>query len=400
MMPSHLRIFLLSCILCTAHAKYKPTWESIDSRPLPSWFDESKIGIFLHWGVYSVPGLGEWFLERWTIKKSWKSFEVTHSYVTGGDQEAVDYMKRNYPPDFTYDDFASEFKADLFSAREWANIFLKSGAKLVSTYQPEIIWSDGDWEANATYFSSLSFLSWLYNESPVRETVVTNDRWGQGTSCKHGGYYSCQDRYNPGILQPHKWENAMTLDKGSWGFRRNASYRDYINIETLLKTLAETLSCGGNLLVNIGPTSYGKIPPIGEEKLEQMGEWLKINGEGVYGSSPWIYQNDTTNSDVWYTMKKEANDCPVYAYILKWPQDGIISLGSPFATNETTVQLLGFEEELKFDFSAGKQGIYVAFPNIGSVGKWAWMLKLTHLQNGCHSGEPLSSEHQVVVHLI
>lgn len=71
--------------------------------------------------------------------------------------------------------------------------------------------------------------------SPVRDTVVTNDRWGYGTICKHGGYYTCSDRYNPGHLLPHKWENCMTIDKFSWGYRRDAGINDYLTIEELVK---------------------------------------------------------------------------------------------------------------------------------------------------------------------
>jgi alpha-L-fucosidase len=58
------------------------------------------------------------------------------------------------------------------------------------------------------------------NFSPVKDTVVTNDRWGSGTSCKHGGYYTCSDHYLPGTLQAHKWEDADTVDRNSWGYRR------------------------------------------------------------------------------------------------------------------------------------------------------------------------------------
>jgi len=65
--------------------------------------------------------------------------------------------------------------------------------------------------------------------------VVTNDRWGKDTLCKHGGYFTCSDRYNPGVLQTRKFENAYTIDKGSWGFRRNAELKDYLTIEELLQ---------------------------------------------------------------------------------------------------------------------------------------------------------------------
>ena len=53
-------------VLAICQADYQPTWDSLDSRPIPSWFDDSKIGIFIHWGVFSVPGYGsEWFWANW-----------------------------------------------------------------------------------------------------------------------------------------------------------------------------------------------------------------------------------------------------------------------------------------------------------------------------------------------
>ena len=70
----------------------------------------------------------------------------------------------------------------------------------VNEYRPEVIWSDGDWEAKDEYWDSLNFLTWLYNDSPVRQTVVVNDRWGQNVGCKHGDFVNCQDRFNPGIF--------------------------------------------------------------------------------------------------------------------------------------------------------------------------------------------------------
>ena len=75
----------------------------------------------------------------------------------------------------------------------------------------------------------------------MKDTVVVNDRWGDTTRCKHGGYYSCDDRYNPGVLKAHKWENAMTIDKESWGYRREATIKDFMTINELLTQLASTV---------------------------------------------------------------------------------------------------------------------------------------------------------------
>lgn len=69
--------------------------------------------------------------------------------------------------------------------------------ELVKTYKPQIVWSDGDWEAPDSYWKSKEFLAWLYNESPVKDTVVVNDRWGINITCHHGDFYTCTDRFNP-----------------------------------------------------------------------------------------------------------------------------------------------------------------------------------------------------------
>ncbi|XP_048236588.1 alpha-L-fucosidase-like [Haliotis rufescens] len=176
--------------------------------------------------------------------------------------------------------------------------------ELVNNYKPDIVWSDGEWEAPDTYYGSKEFLAWLYNDSPVKDTVVTNDRWGDGDHCQHGGYWTCHDRYNPEVLQPRKWENSMTIDRKSWEFRRKAVLDDYRTMKEIIAILVETVSvffyrCGGNLLINVGPTKYGMISPIFEERLRQMGEWLKVNGEAVYASSPLLAQNDTVTPGVW-----------------------------------------------------------------------------------------------------
>ena len=103
------------CIAQVVSVKYKPTWDSLDSRPLPSWYDDAKIGIFIHWGVFSVPSFGsEWFWYNWKTAKQ---------------PGIVDFMQRNYRPGFTYADFAPKFTTEFYNAEQWANIFNASGAR-------------------------------------------------------------------------------------------------------------------------------------------------------------------------------------------------------------------------------------------------------------------------------
>lgn len=74
----------------------------------------------------------------------------------------------------------------------WPNIQF-----LINNYKPSILWTDGDGAVNDTYWKSTELLTWLYNESPVKDEIVVNDRWGKGISCHHGDFYNCKDRYNP-----------------------------------------------------------------------------------------------------------------------------------------------------------------------------------------------------------
>ena len=116
---------LLSCVLTPAASKrYEPNWDSIDSRPIPDWFDEAKVGIFLHWGVFSVP----------SFSNSWPSEWFWWSWKGGPQRDVVDFMNANYPPDFTYADFAPQFRAEFFDPYQWVNLFKDAGAKYVFQY--------------------------------------------------------------------------------------------------------------------------------------------------------------------------------------------------------------------------------------------------------------------------
>lgn len=70
--------------------------------------------------------------------------------------------------------------------------------ELIDNYKPAVLWSDGDWEAPDTYWNATEFLAYVYNESPIKDYVVVNDRWGIDIPCKHGDFYTCSDRFNPG----------------------------------------------------------------------------------------------------------------------------------------------------------------------------------------------------------
>lgn len=353
--------------------KFTPDWHSLNSRIIPEWYDKAKVGVMMHWGVYSViPTGNEWFWSEWVQKYP----------------AAVDFMRDHYPPGFTYQDFAEEFNCERFDPVEWAKLFEASGAKyvvltskhhdgftlfpsnytpgwnsvdvgphrdlvqdlktaikensnlvfglyyslmewfhplymsdkakgfktqqfvdrkvwpelreLVLRYQPEVLWTDGEWEALDTYWRSVEFLTWLYNESPVKDSVVVNDRWGNQTRGIDGGVWTGGDNYNPGTLQTHKFENAMQSDVYSWRHRPDGTLYEYRSNAQVIQQLVSTISCNGNFLLNVGPTKYGTIPPVLEDRLRTMGSFLKTNGEAFYESTYWNHQQDSICGDTWY----------------------------------------------------------------------------------------------------
>ncbi len=107
--------------------KYENNWESLNSRPVPEWFADAKFGIFIHWGLYSVPAYAppkqyaEWY--GWTLKCE---------NPNENQQMFKDYHKKIYGDDFKYEDFVGQFKAENFDAEEWADLFQKAGAKYIN----------------------------------------------------------------------------------------------------------------------------------------------------------------------------------------------------------------------------------------------------------------------------
>lgn len=353
---------LLSALLAGAaeSKRYEPNWKSLDSRPAPEWYLDAKFGIFIHWGVYSVPAWGapksysEWYWNNMANKKSNNVWWQFH--------------KKNYGETFEYSQFAPMFRAEMFNPDEWADVFARSGAKylvptskhhdgyclwqsaeankawgrpwnsvdvgprrdlmadmkaavekrgikfgfyyslyewfnplwrtnrpayvsdhmhpqfkdVVTRYKPWIIFSDGEWDMASKDWKSEDLLAWLYNESPCKEYVIVNDRWGKDSRHKHGGYYTTE--YGAGMKDDsHAWEESRGMGY-SYGYNRAENINDYKDARELVLVLVDLVSRGGNFLLDIGPTGDGRIPVIMQQRLVEIGDWLKVNGEAIYGT--------------------------------------------------------------------------------------------------------------------
>ncbi|KAL1483045.1 hypothetical protein MTO96_033389, partial [Rhipicephalus appendiculatus] len=218
-------------------------------------------------------------------------------------------------------------------------------------------------------------------------------------------------------LQKYKFENVMTLDKPSWGYRRNAQLKDYITDHELVATLVETISCGGNLLITLGPTHDGRIPMVFEERLTTLGAWLALHGEAVYASKPWAAQNDSVSADVWYTTSDFPPPVPVqpaeppssmvdpqdsyfdhktgppqaapvpdkgpvvYAFLLQWPASGFLRLGSMYFNAKTHVQLIGHAPRLTWKPVGHLVLIDLPPPPVNIATRvGVWVLRITNVE--------------------
>jgi len=345
----------------SAAPHYEAKWASLDQRPTPAWFTDAKFGIFIHLGLYSVPGWGkvgeyaEWY---------WHQLESKDP----ADRVWRAYHEANYGAGFRYPDFAPQFRLQLYDPAHWADLFVKSGAKyvvltskhhegfalwpsaeasrtwgrpwnamevgpkrdvlgdlatavrarglkfgiyfslyewynplwltdrgryvsehlhpqfkdVVTRYHPSVIFSDGEWDLTSQQWRSEELLAWLFNESPSRDDVVVNDRWGAGTRHHHGGYWTTE--YGAGLPDgQHPWEESRGMAY-SYGYNRAERAEDYKTAREFVLILTDLVSRGGNFLLDIGPASDGTIPLLMEQRLLEIGAWLKVNGDAIYGT--------------------------------------------------------------------------------------------------------------------
>jgi len=341
-----------------ASAAYEPKWDSLDQRPNPSWFQDAKFGIFIHWGTYSVPA--------WGAPKSYAEWYWNYMANKKDDNVWWQFHQQNYGEDFDYQEFAAQFRCELFDPEHWADVFKRSGARyivptskhhegfcrwpsaeanrtwdrpwnsvdigprrdlmldlktavekhgikfgfyyslyewfnplwltdrrryvdehmipqfkdVVTRYAPALIFSDGEWDMHSSEWKSEELLAWLFNESPCRDYVVVNDRWGKDCRHHHGGYYTTE--YGAGMADAtHPWEESRGMGH-SYGYNRAETINDYKPAREMILTLIDLVSRGGNLLLDIGPTGDGRIPTIMEQRLLEIGDWLRVNGEAIY----------------------------------------------------------------------------------------------------------------------
>ena len=427
----YLLILITSCIvaLTACHQKetkpfrYQADWASIRSHyQTPSWFRDAKFGIFLHWGVYSVPALSTkyakyMYYENHPIKK----YHRVH-YGT------VDK--------FGYKDFMPQFKAEHFDANQWVSLFKESGARyvvpvaehhdgfamynshytkwnsvnmgpkkdivgllakacksqglkfgvsshlanwrryyskqdpkadtsnpayeglywkqseqkdkvskaflqtwwnrttdIIDQYKPDLLWFDFKLDQKGFSPVHKKILAYYYNKGlSWKKEVVFQDKNMKFQSFPNDLIVLDLERGRMDSIFPHPWQTDTSVGKRSWGYINDEEYK---SAGYLIDELIDIVSKNGCLLLNIGPKADGTISPEAKKILEEMGVWLKLNGEAIYDTRPWkIYGEGPTKissgnhtesenfenvaTDLRFTTKGET----LYATALGWPDDG------------------------------------------------------------------------------
>ncbi len=271
--------------------------------------------------------------------------------------------------------------------------------ELVTRYKPSIIFSDGEWDLTSAEWGTPALMAWLFNESPVKDEVVINDRWGKESRHKHGGYWTTE--YTPGMASgAHPWEENRGMGF-SYGYNRAEQLKHYHTGRELVVMLVDIVSRGGNLLLDIGPDADGTIPVVMEQRLIEIGDWLKVNGEAIYGTTTWktsrqwsagevpkVDYNKEYESD--YDVTKlaakpaagkagieaffTAKGDDVFAILPRWPGKKFVVKDLPGVSKAS---LLGTSTSLKVKKTSG--GVEVALPELPEelLAQPAWVLKLS-----------------------
>ncbi len=248
------------------------------------------------------------------------------------------------------------------------NDWLMRCVELVDQYKPQLFWFDWWIEQPAMDPYRKSFASYYYNKGiEWNKGVVINYK---NSSFPDGSAILDIERGKLTGIRQLPWQTDDAVGFKSWGFIPNEQYK---SAQYLITNLVDIVSKNGNLLLNIGPRSDGTIPEEQQQLLLSMGDWLRVNGEAIYGTRPWKIFGEGptevvggsfgdskmkpfTDRDIRFTCKGDS----LYAIVLDIPQKGsLISTLSSVSSNGKveSVELLGSQEKIAWSQKA--EGLFI-----------------------------------------
>lgn len=461
---------------------FQADWNSLKGYRIPKWYQDAKFGIFIHWGLYSVPAFGNEWYPRNMYRQGTPEFK--HEVATYGPQAK-----------FGYKDFIPQFQAREFDAKAWAALFKESGAKYVipvaehhdgfqmyqsdlsdwcatkmgpkrdiigelraailaqglhfgvSSHRAEHYWfmnggrqfpSDvqdpkyasfygpahvgidpekngkghpdeaylNDWLARSgelveRYHPELMYFDWWVEQDTFQPYLKRFAAFYYNQAAKNGQQvvlFRKNDAFPDGTtvldierggldkIRAQHWQTDTSVSQKSWGYISGDTYK---SPESIVWQLVDIVSKNGNLLLNIGPKSDGTIPEEAQSILRDIGAWLKINGEAIYGTRPWTtfgegptkvvagsFHDDAVKSytaqDIRFTTKGKT----LYAIAMGWPEEKrltIQSLSDASGFKVASVSLLGSETPVRF--TQQSDGLHLELP-MKAPGEYAYSFKI------------------------
>jgi alpha-L-fucosidase len=269
----------------------------------------------------------------------------------------------------------------------WTDDWLARGAELVEKYHPDLVYFDW-WIGQASIRPNLTrFAAFYYNRSLKYGDHVGVINYKDYAMQEHSAVLDLE-RGQLGDIRPLYWQTDTSVSNKSWGYIKDDTFK---SPEFVVHQLIDIVSKNGNLLLNIGPRSDGTIPEEVQQVLLDVGTWLNVNGDAIYGTRPWrtygegptkvaagsFHDTDTTHytpEDFRFTTKAGA----LYVIGLAWPANGEAVIRSLAATvgsqSVQSVSLLG--TYAKPTFQQRPDGLHVQL-SAQPPAKYAYVLRLT-----------------------
>ncbi|MGW8317165.1 MAG: alpha-L-fucosidase, partial [Bacteroidales bacterium] len=256
----------------------------------------------------------------------------------------------------------------------------------IDRYDPDILWFDGEWQRPAEYYRTPDIVAYFYNRAEGRKKVAANDRLGMGTREHSGDFYTSEtDEVVEKMDYP--WEENRSMSE-SYGYNHTDSLENYLNADELIEMLVRIVAKGGNLNLIVNPDGTGNVNQFQIDLLKELGDWLQINGEAIYGTRPYevLCDNTQLGQPVWYTMSKDSTWA--YAIVFDWPKSETFICKGVNIIWDTEVTMLGYDKPLEWvDVGRDRWGLSAKIPRemISNPdtrpSKHAWVLKFRYDKN-------------------
>ena len=232
--------------------------------------------------------------------------------------------------------------------------------ELLTNYGPlGILWFDGEWENTWTHERGKDLEAYRprltarhHHQQPRGQESRRHEGAEQGRRAV-GDYGTPEQQIPASGLPGVDWESCMTMNN-HWGYNKND--QNWKSSATMIRMLIDVASKGGNLLMNVGPTSEGLIPGPSIERLREIGKWMKPNGEAIYGTraSPF------SKAPAWGRVTRKPGK--LYLHVFDWPKDGRLVLAEKGVLPVTAAYLLADPQRTPLRVTQDPDGVELAVP--------------------------------------